>query len=335
MIRINSCNAFIEKGVRPNNEDYIAPLSPSNFERIYVVCDGMGGHGHGEVASRVVANGLYERLANVPLEMIDEKFLQRTLLQLQKEDLNPANIDDGEKKMGTTVVLAVIQNDQVLVAHIGDSRLYHIREGKCLFRTIDHSVTEEAVQAHILTEEEAREHPSKNILTHCLQPFPDSAPAFEVDKLTDIQEGDLLVLSTDGVTDALTTEQLGQICENFPSSAQIAMELQKQCQQLSHDNYSGFVVELGVFKLPQLETLEEPKIEEPAEQTPPSKPLTTTERPIILQYLKKYGLLILVVMLLMMVSFLLGRSCQLNHRGIYSIKENPQTEQSAPIETQE
>lgn len=233
---------FTGVGKRTNNEDFIAPDNPNSSECIFVVCDGMGGHGHGEVASRVVAQGFYERLHTTPLDVVDKEYLQRILQQVQG-DLNRANISDNEKKMGTTIVVVVIKKDRVIVGHIGDSRLYLLRTGKCEFRTIDHSLVEEAVQANIIREDQVKNHPLKGQLTQCLQPYPEVPAYLKIDELKDIQADDILLIVTDGVVDTLTIQKIEQLSISVKDD-EFINQLCEYCASEGSDNYSGFYIRL-------------------------------------------------------------------------------------------
>ena len=167
MISISEINGISKQGVRENNEDYIkfyVDNNQSNLSRVIVLCDGMGGHAYGEIASKIVAETVFATLGSNRADFTEDD------LQLALDNaliaLNKANVYDDCKKMGTTLVVAVINKNNVLVGHVGDSRCYLFDDdGIKLFRTKDHSKVAEAVEAEILTEEEAINSEYKNILT--------------------------------------------------------------------------------------------------------------------------------------------------------------------------
>jgi len=197
MIKITNKEQFSDKGIRENNEDFIASAN-----NCFIVCDGMGGHGHGEVASQTVAESLYYFFQELPAPA--EKNNLQAALNYAIERLNEQDIyGDTDRKMGTTVVLAALTESSVLVGHVGDSRLYHIRPNVgLLFCTKDHSQVQEWLNNEIITEEEARVHPKRNLITRCVQPHSLKPIELEINELDDILSGDYFFLCTDGVIDA-------------------------------------------------------------------------------------------------------------------------------------
>ncbi|MDR0983003.1 MAG: protein phosphatase 2C domain-containing protein [Culturomica sp.] len=240
MIDIISRGSFSEQGRRDNNEDAIATTEDG---RCFIVCDGMGGHGHGEIASRTVADSMAFFFQNLPGPANTQNMqpaLEYAIEMLDKED----NFDD-ERKMGTTAVLAVLTESAVLVGHVGDSRLYHIRpEEGLLFRTKDHSQVQQWIDAEILTEEEAAVHPKKNLITRCIQPHSSQPIVMEIDERTDLKSGDWFFLCTDGVTDALTDGQIVEIIANHGTAEEKVEQIKSLCAERSKDNYSGFLLEI-------------------------------------------------------------------------------------------
>jgi serine/threonine protein phosphatase PrpC len=240
MIEIISRDSFWEQGRRDNNEDAIAATEDG---RCFIVCDGMGGHGHGEIASRTVADSMAAFFQLLP-EPANKQNMQPAL-DYAVEMLNKEDLFSDERKMGTTTVLAVLAESAVLVGHVGDSRLYHIRpEEGLLFRTKDHSQVQQWIDAEILTEEEAAVHPKKNLLTRCIQPHPSQPIVMEIDERTDLKTGDWLFLCTDGVTDALTDGQIVEIIANYGTAEEKVEQIKSLCAEGSKDNYSGFLFEI-------------------------------------------------------------------------------------------
>lgn len=253
MIKIIAINPFSEQGIRDNNEDFIVSANDNCF----IVCDGMGGHGHGEIASQTVAEGLCAFFQALPVEV--EKSNLQAALDYAVERLNEKDIyGNDERKMGTTVVLAALTESSILVGHVGDSRLYHVRPSEGLmFRTKDHSQVQEWIDAEIITEEEARTHAKKNLITRCVQPHPNKPIVLEIDELTNLQTGDYLFLCTDGVTDAMTDgEIVGITANNVITDEEKNNYIKNTCAEKSKDNYSGFLLKIEtdiVFQTVQVE----------------------------------------------------------------------------------
>ena len=243
MITISDINGFSKKGIRENNEDYI--IYSTDFilptqTRVIVLCDGMGGHGHGEVASKIVAESVFETLAHSSKEFSADDLqyaLDNALITLNNVDTY-----NDSKKMGTTLVVAVINNNNVLVGHVGDSRCYLFDEN-CIkkFRTKDHSKVAEAVEAEILTEEEAFTSQYKNILTRSVMAGKIDVK-IDIDRL-DVNNKDRLLLCTDGIVDALRDDELAAILVNRNVDEALSM-IDSVCGEKSHDNYSVIIADL-------------------------------------------------------------------------------------------
>ena len=243
MITISDINGFSKKGIRENNEDYI--IYSTDFilptqTRVIVLCDGMGGHGHGEVASKIVAESVFETLAH------SSKDFSAGDLQYALDNalitLNNVDTYNDSKKMGTTLVVAVINNNNVLVGHVGDSRCYLFDEN-CIkkFRTKDHSKVAEAVEAEILTEEEAFTSQYKNILPRSVMAGKMDVK-IDIDRL-DVNNKDRLLLCTDGIVDALRDDELAAILVNRNVDEALSM-IDSVCGEKSHDNYSVIIADL-------------------------------------------------------------------------------------------
>ncbi|MDE6397349.1 MAG: protein phosphatase 2C domain-containing protein, partial [Muribaculaceae bacterium] len=170
---LNQPQTFSEQGQKSNQEDRIAPVrtSMNRATRCFVLCDGMGGHEHGEVAAEIVSQSLYEALtagAEEPDLMSDERF--KIALAKSYTALDRMEVGEG-KRPGTTMTCLYFAENGVLAAHIGDSRIYQIRPGRgVIFKTRDHSLVNDLIRAGELTEEEAVNYPRKNVITRAMQP---------------------------------------------------------------------------------------------------------------------------------------------------------------------
>jgi protein phosphatase len=181
---------------RRANEDNFFARSP-----LFVVADGMGGAQAGEVASRVAADAFVHGL---PEGGTTEQRLATRVLEANSRIHTLAQEDRDRAGMGTTLTAAYLDGEEIVVAHVGDSRAYLWREGELTRLTRDHSLVDELVRRGKLTEEEAAEHPQRSIITRALGPEPD----VEVDTRTYRgQDGDVLLLCSDGLT-SMISEQL-------------------------------------------------------------------------------------------------------------------------------
>ncbi|GFN24012.1 MAG: Stp1/IreP family PP2C-type Ser/Thr phosphatase [Thermoanaerobacteraceae bacterium] len=187
--------------MRSDNEDaYLVDLGLG----LLAVADGMGGHQAGEVASALALRALGEK--------IKEHYRGDPLVHLvsavrfaNRVVYSSALSRREYRGMGTTLTVAWVIDDKVLLAHVGDSRAYLFRDGQLQVLTHDHSYVGELVRSGGLTQEEARLHPHRNILTRALG----TEDEVEVDgKVVSLMEGDLLLLCTDGLPEVVRDEEI-------------------------------------------------------------------------------------------------------------------------------
>lgn len=204
-----------ELGQRNNQEDSLYPLSgkATANDRLFLVCDGMGGHEHGEVASRTVCEAIgewFESNVGSNAELRDDMLLQaigNAYKCLKKQDSN------NVKKMGTTLTLLCFHSKGVTAAHIGDSRIYHVRPGYgLLYQSRDHSLVYELYQAGEISYDEIHTSPQKNIITRAMQPCDDEEQARpDIIHITDIKPGDWFYMCSDGMLEEMSNEELYDI----------------------------------------------------------------------------------------------------------------------------
>ncbi len=207
-------SAISDRGlVREINEDYYGIISDCpGIEAAFIIADGMGGHNSGEVASRIAVESVTKALQNNPAEFADSgqipDRLEMLVVEANREVYIKSMDNSGDHGMGTTMTLAVISGDMIYIAHVGDSRLYLIRNSEIKRITTDHSYIEELVKKGSLTREEAERHPQKNIITRALGLPGD----IEVDRYDlKIEDEDSFVICTDGLTNMLTEEEIIRI----------------------------------------------------------------------------------------------------------------------------
>ena len=198
---------------RSHNEDsYVA----NDALKIYLVADGMGGHAAGEVASQTAArivedfvrNAEHDRDMTWPFRPKDSLSLtENTLLSAVKLANQIICRMAGERPemsgMGTTIAGVKVDDQEASIFHVGDSRVYRLRDGVMAQLTTDHSWVNEQLQRQMITEEEARTHRWKNVITRALG----NKTTIEVDlQTTDLKDGDLLVICTDGLSGVVSDE---------------------------------------------------------------------------------------------------------------------------------
>lgn len=175
---------------RPANEDSLLARSP-----LFAVADGMGGAQAGEVASRMAVDVLQEGLGQ-GTGTVAERLTDR-VATANTRIFERARTDQGSAGMGTTLTAAYVDTDELVVVHVGDSRLYRYRDATLERLTDDHSLVEELVRQGRLTPEEAAEHPQRSIITRALGP--ESEVAIDSEVLA-VQNDDVFLLCSDGLT---------------------------------------------------------------------------------------------------------------------------------------
>lgn len=219
--------------VRPHNEDSYLVQSP-----LFCVCDGMGGHAAGEVASSIAV----ETIAKTAPQAADAARLAAAVEAANAAVIEAALNGLGKPGMGCTATCAYIENDMLAIAHVGDSRAYLLHEGTLIRVTRDHSYVEELVDAGEITADEARVHPNRSVITRALG----SDPAMYADHFTlHIEEGDRLILCSDGLSSMIPDSDIENIATQS-STAQICVDNLVDAALVAggHDNVTVIVVDL-------------------------------------------------------------------------------------------
>jgi protein phosphatase len=199
---------------RQGNEDSFLERSP-----LFAVADGMGGARAGEVASRIAVEqfDVQETADGSPEEQLAEvaRAANRQIYKMAQEDSAHAG-------MGTTLTAALVTGRDIAIGHVGDSRLYRLRDGELERLTHDHSLVEEFVRQGKLTPEEAEVHPQRSIITRALGPEPE----VEVDTYTHTgRDGDIYLLNSDGLTGMISDAQVAEILRERESLQDAAKKL--------------------------------------------------------------------------------------------------------------
>lgn len=254
MITIKLPLCFSEIGRKDNQEDYLYPPKADIYNRVFILCDGMGGHDNGEVASMTAATALGNYLSSC--NEIDiptfEIGLANAYESLDKIDTN------SPKKPGTTMTCLCLNDDDYLVAHIGDSRIYHIRpslynpktkRGGILYQSSDHSLVNDLLKAGELNEEEAKSFAHKNIITRAMQPHLETRYKADIFVFNDIQSGDYFFMCSDGVLEQLSNETLCEILSSDISNDEKFSKIKSICDDKTFDNYSCWLIPIDSVSL--------------------------------------------------------------------------------------
>lgn len=236
-----------EQGQKPNQEDSIYPANESNGNgRIYLVCDGMGGHEHGEVASRIVANTV-GRVTSEAKAYTTEEMKQAFAQGVNKayDELDKVGNVTSKRSMGTTLTFLAICMDGLLVAHLGDSRVYLFRRKEgVVFQTKDHSLLNDLLDSGQLDKKNVATFPYRNVITRALQAHQLTRFDATFTTLTDVRKGDVLMLCSDGIVEQTTNEDLTNILLSDKPLQERAEDLKAICQQRNtRDNHSCIILE--------------------------------------------------------------------------------------------
>ncbi|MCS6995523.1 MAG: protein phosphatase 2C domain-containing protein [Casimicrobiaceae bacterium] len=197
------------RGTRKVNQDRVGYVYTSDA-MLMVVCDGMGGHVGGEIAAHLTVRLLIERFQSEakPILMSPVLFLQRSLLAAHSALADYAERFRLPDTPRTTCVACVIQDEAAYWAHAGDARLYHLRHGRILARTRDHSKVQYLLDSHLISSQEAVNHPDRHKVFSCLGG--DIEPTIDFSPRVPLLRGDVLVLCTDGLWSAFSDNEFAQ-----------------------------------------------------------------------------------------------------------------------------
>lgn len=236
-----------QQGKRPNQEDALYPLpqTATSQDRCFILCDGMGGHEKGEVASSIVSctMGQYLNRCLSKGETITKATIDASLAEayhaLDKNDLS----GHEERRMGTTLTLLCFSAQGCMMAHIGDSRIYHIRPSarRILYKSRDHSVVNDLIQAGEITEAEAQTSPSRNLLTRAMTAHQKTPSTPDYCSTLDLQAGDCFLLCSDGLLEQMTDQDIIDILSSPYTNNRKIADLCKHCQG-NQDNYSAWLI---------------------------------------------------------------------------------------------
>lgn len=219
--------------VRAHNEDSFLARGA-----LFGVCDGMGGHAAGEVASAIAVRTIGEQAP----EHADDTMLGAAVEAANEAVMLGAATGEGKPGMGCTASVAIIEGARMAVAHVGDSRIYLLRAGTLVRVTHDHSYVEELVDAGEITADEARTHPSRSIITRALGSDPDMyADHFGLD----IERGDRIIACSDGLSSMIADSEIEALAVSSPTPHDCVDALVAAAiAEGGHDNVTVIVVDV-------------------------------------------------------------------------------------------
>lgn len=228
-----------EEGKRPYNEDYLYTEPDSG---LFMVCDGVGGSNKGEVASRKACEYFAGHLKSFPDFSLTG--LEKTLVECEKKFDAYTRQDPDARGMATTLTLLKLFPEKAVIGHIGDSRVYHIRNGKILFQTTDHSFVNELVASGFLTPEEAKTHPKRNQITRAIQGS-EHPTYIDVNEIESVQNQDYFMLCSDGILEAIDDDFILRNFLEENSPEQLKGRILEMCREMSTDNFTAIIIKIS------------------------------------------------------------------------------------------
>lgn len=236
-----------EIGQRPNQEDSIIQWN----NRLFVLCDGMGGHEKGEVASQTVCQSLttwFEENINPDESFTDIQL--RKALEYAYQQLDQY-ADGSLKQMGTTLTLLYIHIQGVTAAHIGDSRIYHIRPnssplerlGEVLYQSRDHSLAFDLFQSGEITYEEMLNFTQKNVITRAMTPDEENRHRPDIIHISDIQPDDYFYMCSDGMLEQMSNDELATLLSSKTKDEEKLQQLIAVTSN-NQDNHTAWLIHI-------------------------------------------------------------------------------------------
>lgn len=235
-------------GDREENQDRIGILRRGGTV-LAIVMDGMGGHAQGEVAAQVGLDKMLKLFADTELPInTPEEFLSQSLLQAHEDVIKAGHDMPVDMMPRATTAICLIQGEQMYWLHVGDSRLYHIRDAKIVKRTRDHTHVETLLQQGVITESQINTHPMRNYVDSCLGGEIDIAEISKTGAM-DVEAGDVIMLCSDGVWSAFQDNALarflGESDEDIETQTQSLCDLAVQRCHPYSDNSSAIILRLS------------------------------------------------------------------------------------------
>jgi protein phosphatase len=211
-LRFTSLTVQGKNPAKVNNEDYSCHYQ-GKYGDLFLLCDGMGGEVGGEIASRMVVESIHEYFETHYIEGEENTTIAQSVEYAQYKLIEYTKLQPDMAGMGTTLVLLLIKDNKYYFANVGDSRIYLLRNGALMQLTTDHSEVQRMVEQGLITREEAAIHPLRNIITRALGSSnykPDIAGPHL------LQEGDVFLLCSDGLTEYVKDDEILQQLSEEP-----------------------------------------------------------------------------------------------------------------------
>lgn len=236
-------------GQRANQEDAHYPLSPDDAQAFFILCDGMGGHARGEVASNTVCEVMSKSIMAAEKEKgCFSKSMIQDGVAASLQALDALDDTTEERKLGTTMTLLRVHDKGATIAHIGDSRVYHIRpakgkfQWKIIFRTEDHSLVNQLLRRGQITLQQAAHYPQRQVLTRALSAGLKTPVEADIHHTTDIMPGDIFFMCSDGMLEELNDDDLCAMLVNPDFTDEERVKVLRNFCKDNQDNHTAWII---------------------------------------------------------------------------------------------
>jgi PPM family protein phosphatase len=228
------------KGKRTNNQDRFIEKSFGPGKQLYIVCDGMGGHCHGDKAAQLAIR-TFDLFISMNSAEKSQSFFEKHLRGVEQTFSVFIEEHQDFLGMGTTLALLYIDGDNGHIFWVGDSRVYHIRKREILFQTLDQNLGTLHVMNGLISPDSIEYHYQRNVLLNCITGSQNPTDS-DYKKIEEIKKGDVFFLCSDGVTEALSDSEIIEILTSYPI-AKAAYILDQECLIRSEDNYTFIIAQ--------------------------------------------------------------------------------------------
>ncbi|WAC10144.1 PP2C family protein-serine/threonine phosphatase [Dyadobacter pollutisoli] len=243
-------------GKRANNEDNLYPAlgSATSKDTLFMVCDGVGGSEKGEIASDIACKAIADYYQKNRIAVSDTLTVENAVAFARAEMERYCTDNPDSRGMATTLTFLHLHEHGATIAHVGDSRVYHVRDGQIVWCTKDHSYVNDLVKAGVITEAEARTHPRRNVIMRALQAEDKDVKA-DVHHIKEPESGDYFFLCSDGVLESLDDDELASMFSANISDEARMEHIRKRCETFSQDNFTAYLVPIRTVEMLTVELL--------------------------------------------------------------------------------
>ncbi|MBQ9700545.1 MAG: serine/threonine-protein phosphatase [Lachnospiraceae bacterium] len=232
---------YTDKGNREHNEDAIGAIGNEQHS-CFVLCDGLGGHGYGEVASALVVENFKKQFEHAA-DMVN--FVGDAIMASQDSVMAHQSMNPMVSEMKTTVVAAAFDDKKAYIGHVGDSRLYMFYKGKYKMRTMDHSVPQMLVRAGEIKDKDIRNHPDRSLLLRVIGAEWEE-PMYELEEPVELKEKQAFLLCSDGFWELITERDMEKTLKKSATPDEWCQAMvdivKKNGVGVNMDNYSAIAI---------------------------------------------------------------------------------------------